>query len=367
MDEIIRRPKLVVYIIVVVLFFIWTIFGMDYVAMLKNKRALMSRTVENNRSFELVWALDEVIITDNESSTFLIAVPQKLFVYGTFDSFNSRLLQLDPANGELVSDETPGILTLPLTFTDLAHITVDADTLLLGYDGRGKTLPHSTIASGGVAAYDINAGKVRWARKVPGTNRVDSLVAGNGRVSVDSDNNYAYHLFDTATGALLATPEKDFSTRFPTSIALLVVDEDISFVDTAKSPNIEFWRSRFLRVRYPPMILENHILVGIESVAHVKTLDRNTGEVLWQTENNVISNIAVDDSTAFYLSFEAELVGVNIETGQKVASVQFSGGSVHWGARGKGRGFYVAANDGKVFVYLGDSRQLFAFHLVSDE
>ncbi|MEJ2746581.1 MAG: PQQ-binding-like beta-propeller repeat protein, partial [Anaerolineae bacterium] len=88
-----------------------------------------------------------------------------------------------------------------------------------------------------------------------------------------------------------------------------------------------------------------------------------TGDLIWETEENVVSNVAVDGAAAFFVTSQAELVALDVETGQKVGSVQFSNEETQLG---EDRGYFVAASGGNVFVYLGDGRQLFAFHFLAD-
>ena len=95
------------------------------------------------------------------------------------------------------------------------------------------------------------------------------------------------------------------------------------------------------------------------SSGKVVTLNGQNGTVIWETEQNVVSNVAVDGSAAFFLTTSAELIAYDLETGQKVGFAQFSGGDVF---QGESRGCFVAASTGMVFVYFGDSRQLFSFH-----
>ncbi len=145
--------------------------------------------------------------------------------------------------------------------------------------------------------------------------------------------------------------------------------------DTDDISNINFWRERFHDVSQPPILFNDLLLVkrnemitdGIKrdgsidegtAIGSVVLLDGDTGETIWQTDNDVISNVAIDKSTAFYLTTSAELVAMDLDTGQITGSVQFMVPEIQFGSD---RGYFVAAADGTVFAYFGDSRQLFSF------
>ena len=67
--------------------------------------------------------------------------------------------------------------------------------------------------------------------------------------------------------------------------------------------------------------------------------------------------MATNKSTAFYLTLQGELVARDIQTGQQVGIVQFSNGDIHLDAD---KGYFVATSENNIFVYFGDSRQLFS-------
>ena len=79
---------------------------------------------------------------------------------------------------------------------------------------------------------------------------------------------------------------------------------------------------------------------------------------------NIISNVVVADSTTFFLTDSAELVAYDIESGQQIGSVQFSGETI---LPESNRGYFVAAGGENVFVYFGDGRQLFALRFLSSQ
>jgi hypothetical protein len=98
---------------------------------------------------------------------------------------------------------------------------------------------------------------------------------------------------------------------------------------------------------------------------------------LWEY-SGIVSNIANDGGVAYFIILEpgsswggdsaenAQLVAIDIRTGKMLGSVNFEPPGIQsgWG----NYHYHVAASNDIVLVYLGDSRQLFAFrYLGGDE
>ena len=97
-------------------------------------------------------------------------------------------------------------------------------------------------------------------------------------------------------------------------------------------------------------------------VGRVYAVALDTGELLWSTDRNVVSNVAVTEGMVFFLTEEGELVGVSPASGQRVATAGFSPSNLPLNTSDSPVGAYlVAASEGRVFALLGDSDQLFAF------
>ena len=99
-------------------------------------------------------------------------------------------------------------------------------------------------------------------------------------------------------------------------------------------------------------------------------IDRRTGQVVWKTENTVISNVVElpDRSKVVYLTEDGKLLEVDESNGSQNVLAEFSSAPFMLSGSGKvGAGGYELALDqsnGILFVLLGDSRQLFAFKVI---
>jgi glucose dehydrogenase len=99
---------------------------------------------------------------------------------------------------------------------------------------------------------------------------------------------------------------------------------------------------------------------------YIKAIDRETEEILWETEKNVISNVAATKSTAYFLTLDGRLVGLDARSGEIVTTVEFEPAPfILNGPNANAGGYFVAVDeDAKMlYVQLGDSYQLFAFRI----
>ena len=97
-------------------------------------------------------------------------------------------------------------------------------------------------------------------------------------------------------------------------------------------------------------------------------INKDTGAVLWRTEKNARSNVAANGKYVYYLTNEAQLWVLNIETSELVGRADFS--PINFEGEGFDRNeydFYVVVKDDFILVYFADSSQLFAFRFLPVE
>jgi outer membrane protein assembly factor BamB len=199
------------------------------------------------------------------------------------------------------------------------------------------------------------------------------LVAGNNFVSIDGGGfSHWYYLINSRTGKIVSKQDKvELGLPSPpANFAYWYYHEAINtpqFIQESDIETLSLWAARFEKTFQPPVLLNNMLFIREGEgtlLGNVLALNRQTGDTVWETDNNVVSNVAVSDSTAFFLTSSAELIAIDVETGQKVGSLQFTNGETQLG---EDRGYFVAASGGNVLVDLGDGRQLFAFRFLADE
>ncbi|WP_420628305.1 PQQ-binding-like beta-propeller repeat protein [Candidatus Leptofilum sp.] len=334
----------------------------------------VQRTFIESGKFEILWQAPDVYIAPSQSAIHLVANEEHVVLWGRLDypCGNPNPMNLNAIDGSVFRR---GVRFLPSNL-GIYHTAYNSNFLYLGYDGPGKALEGTTAGAGGVAAYKINSGEISWTRQISGTRGIHSLVANENIIAFDGGgfSDWRY-LISSQTGEIIAKQNKREFHKLnleisPSNFAYwylhLFTNEDAPSQDTDLQA-LTFWSEKFDNVFQPPLLADNSVLLRKDDgtmPGTVIALHPETGMPLWQTNQNVISNVAIADSTAFFLTDSAELVAYNIESGQQIGSVQFSGETVLLEAD---RGYFVAAGGENVFVYFGDGRQLFAFHFIGQE
>ena len=89
-------------------------------------------------------------------------------------------------------------------------------------------------------------------------------------------------------------------------------------------------------------------------------MDKATGETISHYED-VISNIAVSQDHVYFITSDASLLVINIETGKLLEEVSFGPEITD---KPYPTTFLVAAEEDWLIVYFGDSQQLFGFKVL---
>jgi outer membrane protein assembly factor BamB len=194
----------------------------------------------------------------------------------------------------------------------------------------------------------------------------------NTTISVDGNSSANYYLLDAQSGQIIETRyKKDTNYLWFSRDGILYERVQLHSFQAINQRNGDVvWQSPFWAVYQSPILSSGILLVRSGTSASEGTiyaLDSVTGDVLWEYAG-VVSNVAVQDSTAYFLTSNAQLLAVNIREGNIVGSVDF--GTDKFVLQDENlfsHGFSVVAINNTVSVHLGDSQQLFAFHFLSDE
>ena len=89
-------------------------------------------------------------------------------------------------------------------------------------------------------------------------------------------------------------------------------------------------------------------------------IDPNSGKVLWQTSEDIVSNFALAGTNVYILNRDDELIAYDALTGRNVGVMQFGGGALDLEHASE---YSIVAYDSRLFVYLGDSKEIIAFEL----
>ncbi len=289
------------------------------------------KIVESNGILDNIWSHSNLFVNENRGSClpFIVAGQEKVFVIGEF--------------GHPESDTI-----IALTATD--GTTVWRDDNLYGFSFTGLFLTSSTLYSGSagnatLTAYDSDTGQILWSKStLPWSRYISCFWVNNNLIYVETNN--AHYLVQADSGRVLQEFDQSLTA------------EDIHELAFQLGLSFEQIQQEYSR---------NVVFVGPVIIKDGKAFDRQTGEFLWKIDG-IISNIAATESIVYLLTKDRKLLGLDPDTGEVKASVQFRPIPTSIGNHGFDNAFYVAIDEeaGLVYAFLGDGAELFAFRVIKD-
>jgi outer membrane protein assembly factor BamB len=212
-----------------------------------------------------------------------------------------------------------------------------------------------------------------WSRRVRGARDIAYISAYANDISVIGSTvaGERYQYLNAANGEVQYSNDANYPVFFTTH-TWYIIQPRSRLRAVASNNNTLLWERRFdtetfnySSVYFAP-ILDNGIIIGRtgEGVGKIYALDSASGHLLWRSEDIVYGNVAVSQGVTFFLNEQAELKAIDSKTGQVLAIVTFEPETPQERLTQGGRIYNVAAKGDIVVVYLGDSRQLFAFRFV---
>jgi outer membrane protein assembly factor BamB len=316
----------------------------------------LPRTIQTpTNNFESSWALDHIYIRESQSATYLVANSNKLILYGTVNwCGNDTLVSFSISDGQIIA-EAPARNSIAWN-SGIHHIAYTPNFIYLGLDGSRST-PSK------LAAYEIDTNSIAWVQSLPisGGSQIGSLVTDKTTVGVSTTQ---YFLLDALTGEIKRELGKEPSGSLPSSYGFYALWYAAAHPQ-AELSTLEFWDNQTPEIHQPPIVLDDSIVLRTGDgrlLGRVRAFDAQTNALIWETDSIVVSNVAVDKFRAYFLTASAELIVMDIRTGLVTGKIEFAPENI---AAESDYGFYVAAKENNVFIYFGDSQQLFAFHETS--
>ncbi len=247
------------------------------------------------------------------------------------------------------------------------YIDYNLQPLILALDSKLIVLGSDDIhqQKSSVIAFDANTGHILWRVAYDGmvitSTGTNIIVGGVGKVMA----------LDGASGKIL------WETGVQANVTTIVVEDNLLYVVGAASSHyyvLDAVNGDILSEiggDYPAsqeFILGN-IVYKTTGEGDVVAKDRSNGEELWRNHANGISNLATTSSSVYILSRDGNLQKLNPMAGFAENFIRFIP-SPFFIYSGEDRGFeypyYIAVDTRSnfLFVYLGDSSQLFAFNLL---
>lgn len=306
--------------------------------------AVTDREAVASPQFVPLWTRSSLFMPPGEDVPLLMIDDRVFLIASTTRNASASLLGLDTSNGQTV-------------WTQLrsgSQIVYNSKYLFLGEQGL-------------VTAFDLYSGERVWRTRLPVPKAVEYITADEDKVSVDVAPTH-YYVMDANTGEIIdsstATQTPPFFYNDHETLEFGVGMRSVWAED--KQSGKEVWRQTLnIDIVQSPLLSGNRLLVKEGHLALVYAFDTATGTLIWQSQEKAASNIAVDNSILYFLTLNGQLMAVNAETGQLLATLEFTPNTPL--ADPYERGYYVAAHNGMVAVYFGDSRELFLLRYTGTE
>jgi outer membrane protein assembly factor BamB len=302
-----------------------------------------NHTLEQTQGAEPIWSANNIYIIWNKFDNTLSAESNQVCYLGGQNFYEDKYLTcLNGYTGKLLWKIESGIHRA---------LKVTPNEIFVIYS-----------SSAGVKKYDRSTGNIEWSRLLDGSGCYYFYIVDNElQISTNPTNLLVLDFNGNLKKEFNAGTTTYISTHNETFIRLngLISTE----TDTSKVK----WEFREMDnlFDFMPVFSDDKIFVrtGLQ-LGSVYALDRKSGNLLWKT-SGVISNVvySVRQHSIYALTEDGNLVAFDDETGNKHIIASFT--SVPFFLIGdEGGGSYHVAFDEEeyiLFVYTGDSKQLFAF------
>lgn len=317
--------------------------------------------ISNSIMFTKGWVADNIYIPPHNSATYLFSSETELLFYGTTRRCrNNKVTALEIVTGKF-KKHVDGIP--PVNSEQITSTAFTPSYVLFMFPRNGKAVPLYNLTdtpppnAGGIAVYNYNTESIVWSKQIA---RIYKLAVCKDLIVTNNQDSYL--LLDITDGHLVDYMHYDID-KYPQHLAYLY-----SYINQENTLTFEQWSDFFDDVSQSPVCQHPYITVikrkkifpnVEEKIGKVVVFNYETQEMVWYTEENIVSNVVISNSTVFYLTTANKLIAADLETGEELGFVQFSGGEIK---EEYDQGFYVAANhNNQIFVHLGQSNQLFAF------
>ncbi|MCA9975098.1 MAG: PQQ-binding-like beta-propeller repeat protein [Anaerolineales bacterium] len=323
-------------------------------------------------NIEQVWSLSNIFTEMEDRAVFLSAIDDSVFFLGNMQPTGiTKLIRLDIETGEVIWQRENDHDYIPMAFT------TTSDNIFIGF------------FTGRIESYDVASGNRLWFTELPNTasfwerptesrsiTNVQHIVASLSHLytSANRPEQGIVRLLEPSTGEVALT------NSVLNGYLVVSIDENYLYTQSdifslqardMVTGNV-VWESAFEGDFYKqPAIAGDVVCVKTGLYAQlgwIYGINKDTGTILWRTEKNARSNVAANGKYVYYLTNEAQLQILNIETSELVGHADFS--PINFEGEGFDRNwydFYVVAKDDFILVYFADSYQLFAFRFLPVE
>jgi outer membrane protein assembly factor BamB len=287
-------------------------------------KAYTVHDVIHNDSWKPLWVRSDVYVETSWEAIRVVASKGKVFIYGSLDiNKSSSIIALDGPSGDLVWQTTP---IPPST------LFANQGGLYVGEAGGGSR----------TVSFDADNGKIIWSRNFPNSSGVECLFVFNDKLH-EFLGTGKHVILNPINGTKVSSLTTDVPPFYSSTVCGQIYQPPVYMGDT-----IYFRNGR-----------------GLE-LGQVCNVDIYSGDVRWKTDIDIVSNVISTNTLLFFLEENGDLSVVNRDTGQVIPDKAISFDKkpfILYNARREVGGYFLASDPQSniLFVYLGDSRQLFAF------
>ena len=244
--------------------------------------------------------------------------------------------------------------------------TIFIDDILMQPEDNRLYLVYSTM----VSAFNLDTGEQLWISSPikGGTHYYFAPELSNENQLVLRSTLRELNRIDPQTGALLA--QEFTNDPFETAVHDQIRLSNSYSVNAVKTTMLTatdrdngqvIWQKIASFLAFSPVFVDHGVLLAYASrnarlQYSYKYLALGTGEVIWETDQNYISNIALSGDLAYVLSHEGSLIAIDLYDGHSLGELKFDREITNLS-----RPHWVAASGPYVLAYFSDSQELIAF------
>ncbi len=312
--------------------------------------------IESSLPLQEIWRWSG-IIKPSQSMPNLVVIDNRIIVVERRTS-DEEIMVFDALMGKLIWKRKP----FPRTGSPSSHfesVGADNERVYIG------TLDN-------VQTFDLETGQLLWTgAEQPWLKHGTLHVYPKGnRLEAYSYYDYFVYTLNASTGDLLEKNE------YPD---VIIKNDDIVFGEfrhnTVWAKDVKnqqiLWKRDIGKLVQPWLIFVDDMMyfsAGAESGIdnrQIFALSTETGEIIWQTPEGFISNIALGKNTLYAIRGDATIVGLDPKTGQVRGEIKMAPPRTYQDDGSWKTAYTIAASDEFVAVHYSNSRELIVFKQVN--
>ena len=304
---------------------------------------VVHKTDESISNLEPVWIRSDLYLRFISRQQFVVSDDSVCYISS---DFGARLNCLDLASGDELWDARGGASAI---------LATDQNRIYIG-----------DVDLTGVYAYEGETGEIAWVKTLDVRN-IGDISAVDGDIGVYASLN-KFYLLDAQHGMVKESRDSTLETLpFACDESTCFYYEHTSLVALNRKNNEPLWKRDLDHKIDNHPILQDGVIVVQPSryLGQVYAFDSLNGRFVWKSEHNVVSDVAIRNGIAYFLTDNAELMFVDISSGDIIDSVQFEPQYLDLRSNsGDTDPYFVRTSGDYLLIYFGDSWELIAYRIV---